>query len=233
MEKLFPIIVFLFCSFPASATPAYVQSVFCHASSASYSCPAITPSHSNTLIIIQTCYNPGSPPTPSGNSNTYTLKVNGASSITGFNIFVWEVDGPTASSTTVAFTGAGVSDNEGFVIEYSGLLSSNAYDQGGYAENAGSANASVSTSSTTTQANELVIGYMTSGSTSPSHGSGFTTQIGPTLGNWYELEEDELVSSTGTQTATFVQASDGWGAVVATFKYSSGGATPTMPPAVY
>lgn len=200
--------------------PAYVQSVWCHNSgSTSYSCPAITPAAGNTLVVVQANYNQGTPPTPSGGSLTYNLKVSGVSSITGYNIFLWVVDGSGISNTayTVSFTGGGASFNEGFVIELSHCTATGCFDQGGYHESATSTNTSVSTSGATTHANELVMGFFTGATSYPTVGSGFTFRVENSSNN-LDFVEDEQVSSTGTQTATFVNASQAHAEVVATFQ---------------
>ncbi|MGB2891302.1 MAG: hypothetical protein WBC04_26755, partial [Candidatus Acidiferrales bacterium] len=81
----------------------------------------------------------------------------------------------------------------------------------------GSSTTPSSGAATTTAGNELVFGYALLTHTGAA-GSGFTAR--ETLGG--DVSEDELVTTTGSYSATFSQPSTGqWIALMATFKGTS------------
>ncbi len=84
-------------------------------------------------------------------------------------------------------------------------------------------NPSVSTSGATTNANDLIVGYITVATTTPTVGAGFTEM---STASGVETEA-KTVSSAGTQTAVWVASAQSWEAIVFPVKLSA--ATPTVP----
>ena len=120
------------------------------------------------------------------------------------------------ADTVTVTSNSGSADLELYVHEYNGTDTSAPLDV--TASGQGSSTTPSTSAVTTTAANEVIFGY--AGLTNPgAAGSGFTAR--KTLGG--DVSEDELVTATGSYSATFSQPSTGqWIALMATFKASSG-----------
>lgn len=134
-----------------------------------------------------------------------------------------------ANTVTAHFSSTGGTFILMSIAEYSGV---NTLDQKTSTGLGNGSTASSGTTSATTQANELIIGYA---STSAAHTTThFTAGAGYTIRQNTVLSlgiEDKTVSSTGTQSATFsMTASDNWGCGIATFYQASGGPAPHNSP---
>ena len=120
------------------------------------------------------------------------------------------------ADTVTVTSNSGNAYLELYVHEYNGTDTSAPLDV--TASGQGSSTTPSTSAVTTTAANEVIFGY--AGLTNPgAAGSGFTAR--ETLGG--DVSEDELVTATGSYSATFSQPSTGqWIALMATFKASSG-----------
>lgn len=156
--------------------------------------------------------------------NTWNLVYNTVVSGIG-RIAFYYAQNVAAGSTTVTVTQTGAFT--GLVVaEYSGIATTSSFDQ----TNSGSAVSSSPSSGnvTTTQADELLVGFAT---TEPgvtwTAGTNFTLRDANSSG---QLQlEDRIVSATGTYAATFtMSASQRWGCGIATFKASAGGGGVTL-----
>jgi hypothetical protein len=146
----------------------------------------------------------------------------------GRELTLWRVASAAAGSTTVTIAVSGTLDTQRVLCaEYS---SSPALELDRYSEATGSSTAPNSgTTATTTAANELLIGVIGTAfnGTVLTPGAGWTDRT-ETTGERMNFME-RLVTSTGTYDAsgTF-GASDEWGAIIATYKATSGGGGGTL-----
>lgn len=128
-----------------------------------------------------------------------------------------------AASHVITVNLSGSLSVDGIAREYSGIDTNAPTDQ--TAQNTGSSSTpSSGATSTTTQASELVIGFFGCGSSvTETLGSGFSNLTVATVSaSASAAAEDLIVSSTGTQTATFGTSTIfNWGCQVATFKGAS------------
>lgn len=140
---------------------------------------------------------------------------------------IWYAPITHAGSCTVTITYTGSYSAAAVVVEASGLLTASPLDQ--TQKNhaiTGTAMTSNATSSTT-QANELVVGGGMSngtGSTRLTAGSGYgdLVQVNDATSNQIAGIEDKTVSVTGAQTATMTLSASGhWVMLCATFKKAS------------
>src|SRR5579885_433868 len=134
---------------------------------------------------------------------------------------------------TITISTAPSDDIRLWMFEYSGLATSATCDQmTGQSGTTSNTNPDNMTSGnvTTTQANELVIGWGLPALGTASAGTGFTS-LSTAGGN---IVESKDLTATGTlaATATDSNASDTWFMSIATFKDSGGGSTPKMIPLV-
>lgn len=150
-------------------------------------------------------------------TNTYTKidETTGSASLTNSVWYAKNITGgtlPTITATLAGSTQAAI-----IVREYSGADTTAPFDKKAVATGVAGTVDSTSTA-TTTQANELVIGAIASSAGTPVAGSGYgnmTTKVALTI---IAGMEDKLVSATGTYNATFTGPSSIWVATVATFK---------------
>lgn len=158
-------------------------------------------------------------PTQSGTGPTLSL------------YYAQNITGRSGHQVTVNLNGG--SSHCGVVTqEFSSIVASGALDVHTASSGSSTAPASGSTS-TTTQASELVIGAVAFGGASGAAtlGSGYSNlgsaQVSPANAGM----ESKTVSATGTQSAGFTIASANWACAVATFKQvvSGGGGTPPTP----
>jgi hypothetical protein len=127
--------------------------------------------------------------------------------------------GATAGTTTVTASQTVSSLMSIIIEEWSGMVTSSAFDQGAKNSGTGTALSSCATP-TTTQSNELILGaggY--TGTLISSAGAGFTPDILNPGGAARISSEYMIVSATGAQTATFTGASSApWECLCATYK---------------
>lgn len=210
---------------PAAAAIAYVQSTSSNPGSV----------NSDTLTLTFTA----------GNSNlvglrlgslTATLSISDTKSNTysgaggdvcivagGETLCIFSAHNVAGGSTTVTATVTGGPATLRWGIhEYSGLATSSTLDKTHSANGVGTAADSGATA-TTTQADELLFGVLDCGAgCTATAGSGYTLRNN-NIGSKYS-SEDQIVSATGTYSATFTITSDDWSAAIATYKAAAGGA---------
>jgi hypothetical protein len=204
---------------PSSSTPiALVQQVSNDALaltvSASFNTP---PAIGNTVIVA--CFTNGNPQSVSDNQsggNVYTTNLT-QNSFDGYTISSMVV-GASTGTFTVTCTNNSYNGTKAAISisEWSGLVTSNVFDVAGYESGQYPSNPySISTSPSTSQAKELVIGIVWHhlDGTFYSIGSGFTLVNNRNLGgatNWSFMVEYKTVSSVGVQTAGFTSTQNGW-----------------------
>lgn len=135
---------------------------------------------------------------------------------TGIRIY-YEKASVAGATVATLVSGSGTSDFYGALGEFTGLDNTSPLDQVTATGGSGTSAAASATSGTTTQADELVLGIM-------SCATGGTIAV---TGGATQLQEDEtftgssswrIVSSTGTQVASWTNPNSAWIADVATFK---------------
>ena len=131
-----------------------------------------------------------------------------------------------ANTVTVRFSAAAAFPDVR-ILEYSGLNPTSPLDVTAAA--AGSGSPSNSGSATTTSANELIFGANVVQHTTTGAGSGFTSRI---ITSNKDIAEDQIVTSTGTYSATAPITAGAWVMQMATFSAasSSGDTTPPTAP---
>ena len=137
---------------------------------------------------------------------------------------IFYVKNSLAGTDTVTVTSSigNASFLELYIHEYSGTNTSAPLDV--TANGQGSGTTPSSGAATTTAANEVIFGYALLTHTGGA-GSGFTAR--ETLGG--DVSEDEVVNASGSYSATFSQPAGGdWITLMATFKASSGGSSPSV-----
>ncbi len=137
----------------------------------------------------------------------------------GVQHLIFSATNITGGTDTVTVSISGTSAEISFIaLEYAGLAKSNVFDQATSAC-ATSAAMNSGNAATSTQANELVVGFgiMQFNQTVSAYGSGFTGRTGSTGSRIWS--EDKQVSTIGNHNATMTpSASNGWNMMVATFK---------------
>ena len=131
-----------------------------------------------------------------------------------------------ANTVTVRFSAAAAFPDVR-ILEYSGLNPTSPLDVTAAA--AGSGSPSNSSSATTTSANELIFGANMVAHTTTGAGSGFTSRMITRDG---DIAEDQIVTATGTYSATAPITAGAWVMQMATFSAasSSGDTTPPTAP---
>jgi chitodextrinase len=130
-----------------------------------------------------------------------------------------------ANTVTVTFSGT-VSYPEVRVLEYSGLDPNNPFDVGIGASGTGTAQNSGSV--TTTNANDLLVAFNYLDDSTTASGTGYTQRL---ITNGGDLVEDQIVTSTGSYSATSTQGgADWWVMQLAAFRAASTGGGNTTPP---
>lgn len=153
-------------------------------------------------------------------SNTYTKATNGKANSNDVEIwYAQNITGGTTPTITVNTSASGTSS--GIAQEYSGLTAS-AFDKAvsgtGIAGTASSGNTAA-----TTSANELIVGGVAMGASTPTAGAGYgNLTVNSTTATNKVAIEDKRVTSTGAQAATFGGAGSIWSCSVATFAESTG-----------
>ena len=99
------------------------------------------------------------------------------------------------------------------ILEYSGLSTTNPLDAKAAA--AGNGTTANSGPASTTSANELIFGAGTTGTAFSAAGPGFVSRVTDVEGN---IAEDEMVTTTGSYSATATTSSSVWVMQMTTFK---------------
>jgi hypothetical protein len=151
---------------------------------------------------------------------------------------IWRVSNMASASRDVVITLPGASGQfvTAGVEEWDNITTSSPLDQTGTGgPTAGSTAPSVTSAGSTTQATEIVYAafcdYVGSNWTSSTPPAGYTEAWEEPAGASVEAGSAayQSISATGTQTATFTTgASMSWIAVMATYKQTGGGSTPTV-----
>ena len=158
--------------------------------------------------------------------NTYALAV-GPTSISGTlsqSIYYAKkiaAAGAGANTVTVTFTTAAAYPDIR-ILEYNGADPNTPVDV--TAANTGNGTSSSSGSMTTTNATDLIFGANIVTSITSGPGSGFTSRLLTSPDG--DIAEDEMVSSTGSYSATATQSSGAWIMQMVAFRTPSGGPVP-------
>lgn len=165
----------------------------------------------NMIIVAYGGSNASSLVASDNKGNSYTTVVDGATSGAAI-AYAMNITGGASHQVTATVTSNGNAAHM-IVLEYSGITTSSAFDQG--AQSSGFvANSSVTTGSIS-QAVELLFGALLYGGTATA-GSGFTLRHNQG-GLW---TEDKNSAATGAQTINFTHAEGSAGISGATFKAS-------------
>ncbi len=145
--------------------------------------------------------------------NTYALAV-GPTKVTGLTSAIYYAKNIAGGSTTVTVTFNQTAAYPNInILEYSGLNTSSPLDV--FSAATGSGTTANSGSATTTAASELIVGAGNPTSGFTAAGSGFTKRLVNAYGG---ISEDEIVSSTGSYSATATMTSGTYVMQMATFK---------------
>lgn len=223
MKKLFYLVLFgLLSALPAHSQTALVQTAICAGTTASFPCVAFGSSvtSGNTIIVIvwMTAGALPTPPTLTGNGNTYTNKVN---TYLGNQAFlVYEADSVASGSTTITIASGTTSNIEGAAYEYSGLASS-AFDKTVMATGSTQAISSGATA-TTTSANELVIGAAINQAPFTGMTNGYKQELNTGV-NFYGVTGDltQVVLQAAPAFAPTQASAHLWYSGVATFAWAN------------
>lgn len=169
----------------------------------------------NTVLVAYTGGTFPSTPTDSL-GNTYHLAAGGFFSSYGEYLDLFYAYNVTAGACTISITSS--SSWSLIALEYSGLITTNPLDKTHTGQGSSGSTIDSGATTTTTQANELVVGIGGSVQNRTfTAGSGFGDLLS-VRGSLSLASEDMNISATGTQDATFtVNGSTQWAAIVATF----------------
>lgn len=178
----------------------------------------------NAVIVLATAFSSTAPSAASDNkSNTYTRHVSGASNISVAIFSALNVTGGSSFQVTVT----GSSDVSAAIFEVSGLATSAAFDVS--ATNGGtSASHSTGTTAATAQADAIafaVTGHDGVSTADPTLPGGSAYTLGPFQTNTALMplaSAYQVLSATGTQTATISWINAGYFAGIAVFKAAGG-----------
>ena len=152
------------------------------------------------------------------NNGPYHLDIGGHSPTGALTAAIFSFAGAKGLPTTVTFGGVGGNQLRCLIQEYSGIVTGSALDQVmSSGEIINGTNFSSGPTNTTSQANELVIGNISiANSLAVTAGANFTLDGASNTGR--PSVEYQVVSSIGTQTATFVNVAATGVCLVATYK---------------
>lgn len=187
----------------------------------------------NTLISYAALYKSGSSATYTGVSGGGATWANRkAEQQSEKYVSIWEGYNSTGGSVTVTHTPSASSDLAIVLSEWSGLVNTGAYDVSASNNNGFSTDTSPDSTATTTtaQADELLVGIMTHNGTtiSVTPGGSFTELDDVLTGASGAIcaASYRIVSATGTYSSTWtIGASQRWCCAIATFKAAAGGST--------
>ena len=242
MRSLYIILVILLLASPSWAVPAHVQTVEQTAiNDDATSTISITTTAGNLLLACIAGYNDPSysVTSVSGGATWSQVADSGFANGSGFHKAVlWKGENATGGATTVTLTSGNSTGNyiAWSVSEYSGILTSASQDQTVTAISTTAVTTSASGSTgTTTQADELVVACgsfsendVNLNITTPT--TGYTNRARENDASTIQGQDfsDKIVSSTGTQSASWTHDSAITGVIVATFKASAGGGGATV-----
>jgi hypothetical protein len=225
------VLTFLGLGTQADAAIAYVQSNASAPASASTMTVTYTSAQSagdlNVVAIgwVDSTSNVASVTDSKGNTYVRALgptTVSGTASQSIYYALNIAVAAAGANTVTVTFN-ATVPDPDVRILEYSGIATANALDVAVGASSA-TGTALSSGTATTTNANDLILGSNVVAFGITAAGSGYTQRI-ISAGN---TEEDEIVSSTGSYSATATQSPSGWWIMQLT-AFKAAGPAPSAP----
>jgi hypothetical protein len=146
-------------------------------------------------------------------ANTYNTLVGPITSGTDTHYLAAAFDAKAGATTLTVTLSATVPmvGSDLFVLDYSGIVASNAFDAS--SSQSGSTAAMTSGSATTSTPHELIVGF--AAASNATSGAGFTSRVSLN-GN---LAEDRVVMATGSYAATANTGGNGaWTMIMATFK---------------
>jgi len=177
-----------------------------------------TPTAGNFLVVhAQSSSLAASSVSDNGAGSSYSSAfVNGGSSS-------WYTASVGTSVTAISVNYSGSNDSVAIVVEYSGVSPSSPLDQTNATVATGSGTTATATAVTTTQANELLIGWFANfiPSNFTASGSGWGNTVNVTLSSTVLAATDKIVSATGTYDATATLGSGTWYANISTYKAST------------
>lgn len=185
---------------------------------------AVTTAASGSLFIIAVVYGTGSGVTSVSDSKSNTYTEIGAELFNIAKIRWWRCEGGTGGGSHTATANFGSAEEPSvFFFEFGGCLTSGALDQ--QTSIGDSATPFAITSGATTQADEVVFGFMGSGSgdnpATKAESTGHTIIDQTTNGSlyWTGVVTYEIVAATGAQALSFTDGSSSGNALkVATFR---------------
>jgi len=157
--------------------------------------------------------------------NTYTSVVDNTGNV-NIRLATFIATGIASGSNTVTITISGGSGSPNFIAAVASEwvpFASSPFDASGVANNT-NADATVTTSGSTSQANEMVYGVIMKFGATPTTGSGYSVLSVDTTALVLQDQWKE-VSSAAAQTSTWTHDATIWSANVATFKQTGGGVT--------
>lgn len=175
----------------------------------------------NTLVVFVGAAQTIS--TPTDGTNTYTAVGTTLNFFSNNRMNIWYAKNVTGGNLTLTLGFGGTVGSGVTIREYSGLDLTSPFD----VTNTGSGSNSIPTTSatsTTTQADELVVAMMSSNATyTGSAGSGYGHYLDNNTSTVSAVGvEDKIIAATGAQTGVFGTSTVfNWGAIVATFRIAS------------
>lgn len=158
--------------------------------------------------------------------HTWVEAVNVDNAAGGRRTFLRYVENCSGGANTITFTPSTSVTFRIAIFEYSGLLTSGALDQKTATGATGNSTTANSGNLTTTQADELLIGFAERSTSTFVATGGFTIEEAvPAAPNSFLAAMDLIVSATGTYSCGATFASGDWSAGLATFKAAGAGAT--------
>src|SRR3984957_12910204 len=221
---------------PVAAAPPYVQGAYQDPASANtvsvkYAA-AQTAGHLNVIVVGWNDSTSGVNSIPDNNHNLHLVAAGPPTSPgagTQVIYYAQNIAAAAAGTNTVTVTfNTTVKFPDVRIVEYSGISSSGALDVSVAANGSGTSLSSGAT--TTSNANDLLVGANYIGGSFAAVGSGYTKRIVTIPDN--DLVEDRVVAATGSYSATSTQSPSSWWVMqMAAFRAASGGdiTPPTAP----
>lgn len=160
----------------------------------------------NTLIFAARCGGDCTVTVSDSKGNTWTEDVHLVQTSDLGLLTVWSAPNCAAGANTVTFTFSVVVTSRYLIAEYNGMQTSAILDKKATTDGAGvtSATPTSAATATTTNANDLILGFVVTGGAQGtiSAGSGFTLREA-TLETSRVALEDKIVTSTGAYTSSF------------------------------
>lgn len=244
MKRLLALLTVCGClsAMPASAAAVNVQTAAANVSVASTTAVTIASSTSGNLLIALVWALSSSVPTLETDNLGQTWSTAYTQAFTGESVGVFYKEN-TASGVTTVTSHHALGESTTFVLEYSGMLTSGAFDKNSSKANNATTVWSSNATVTTTAANEVLLGFLGSGFdpnalTIDSPWTPVTCGDGSCPGGIFRnasagdnmIVGERIVSATGTYTATGTMTSNGSDSIgsIATFKAVPGAPTRTL-----